>query len=491
MKVLLVRPASDRSLYADVPPLGLGYLATAARRAGAGVELWDLARGRDTRNRFRERARRLDDVDVLGFQMYSRDIRVLRSLFDEIEIPERTVVIAGGPHPSAAPVETLQLFPRIDAAFTGESERSLTGLLCGLRARDEIRWGEFDGVTHRDGDRFVSTPQVFELDLDALGPPAWDLIPPDLYHGEMMAGAARRVPVAMVPCGRGCPYHCTYCSARTVDGFRARRHSVPYMIDEFRFFRDRHGVREIKLIDDNLTVSKPYIIALADAVCAAGLDLAFAAPSGMHIHTLDDAVLHALRRMGFYSIPVALESGSQETVERMKKNLDLEHAEERIRRMVTLGFEVTAYFMLGYKDETRAELRRTLDLATRLPLTRIHLNAFFPFPGTPVHAELEREGRLQPVDWDLFNFETVNCSYAADMGIRELHAWRVWGLFRFYVLRPARLWKMFSGVRSRRQAVFIFAKAAEFLGLGRLADRFRDRLTRLPTGLRRLAAFAR
>ena len=477
MKVLLIRPVPSQPSDSDTPPIGLGYLATNLRKIGIEPELWDLANGDRVYRRFLTRMRSADDVSLAGIQVYSRDIESARRLLAQItpRLSPKAVVALGGPHPSVAPEHALDYLKRADVAFMGEAERSFTELARQLQETGEFSREQLAGLAWMESGSLRTNPQDFCKDLDSLGHPAWDLIPPSHYHAEMLSGFTKRIPAAVLPTGRGCPMRCTFCSARSIDGHMPRKHSVSHLLEDIELFCNKYGVREIRVIDDAFTVNKNYVLNFCETVSRSGFDVVFSLPIGVHINTLDEQVLDALKTIGVYNIQVALESGSQRIVDAMKKHIQLDEAVDKIRLIAAKGFLITCYFIIGYKDETVEDLKKSIRLSLRLPLARIHINSFLPFPGTEVFDQLVSEGKIKDIPWHLQHFETVNCSFAQGLSQKELTRWRIWWLIRFYILRPTYGFRLLTQVKNAKQFFFILKKSLEYFGVSKWLDRFRRR----------------
>ena len=457
MKVLLLRPPNPkRNMYASVPPLGLGYLATTFRQRGHTPDLWDLGKERFETERFVSRLRETKP-EMVGVQAYSRDISVTRDLVRTIRtaLPDSVIVI-GGPHPSTAPEHTLQYIDAADYAFVGEAEIGFADLADGKTELSEI-----PGLVRRDSDGTVLVnPPAFPDDLDGLGFPAWDLMPPNLYHGETMAGFSRLSPVGIISTSRGCPYQCSFCATKIINGRKVRYHSTDHILEEIAILTKKYGIREIKIIDDNFTTSRKRVLEFCERARRDFPGIAFSFPGGVRLDTLDDQVLEALKSTGVYSLSVAIESADTEVLRHMRKNIDLQQAREKIALIRKHGLEAVAFFIVGYPTDTEASIRRTIDFALSLDIARAHFNCFTPFPGTPAAETVKELNPEFSPRWEDLHIESPNYT-PKGISLKRLRMLRKWGLIRFY-MRPKIIFGIFRSIRSTTQLRFLFGKTLEY-----------------------------
>jgi len=459
MKILLVKPESYS--HQVVPPLGLGYLATALLRAGHDVAIVDCVRERLTVD---ELARRLRarGPSLLGVQTFSFDVERVQRLarLAKEALPHATVVL-GGPHPSGAPVETLAECPAADFAFAGEAEVGLPALVAALPRPTPAALAAVPGLVWRDGGDVRVNRAHFVEDLDSLGFPSWELMPPAGYPPAVSGFFYRRSPVAPLVVTRGCPCACSFCGGRRVNGARVRRRSPANVIEELTLLRDRYGVREFQILDDNFTGDRDHALEVCRRMVAAGLDLPWCLPNGIRLDTLDAELAAALRRAGCYEVAVGIESGSQAVLDDMQKGLTLAQIRRGVGLLRDAGVDVNGFFIVGYPWSTRADHRATIDFAVELDLLRANFTNFLPLPGTPATRRLQREGRLDRIPWSkLFYAKAVTTP--PDMTLAELKRWQRRAFLRFY-LRPRQLWRLVSDVRSFAHARILVRRSLDFL----------------------------
>ena len=125
---------------------------------------------------------------------------------------------------------------------------------------------------------------------------------------------------------------------------------------------------------------------------------------------VDREILTAMKRANVYSLSFGIESGSRNTLARMKKRLSLDKARENILIAKSMGFAVGSNCIIGYPGETVADIEESLKFFLSLPLDSMAIVNLVPFPGTEVRTICEKEGWLTPeaADWDNYYFSINN-----------------------------------------------------------------------------------
>ena len=469
MRVALVKVFS----VADevVPPFGLGYLAESVRRRGHDALVIDALRDGLGEKALVSRLAAWSP-DFVGVLLFTKDLRIVRSLLSAVRAALPGVkTCVGGPHPSAVPAETMRFFgDALDFAFAGEAETGLPSLLDALEKDCGKRGGgaaldPVPGLAWRDVAGVKANPRIFEEDLDSLEV-AWDLIPPASYPRAPHGAYYRRFPVAPIVTSRGCPYQCTFCAAECVSGRKVRRRSVENVVSEIELLRDRYGVREIHVEDDNFTGKKEYVLAFCEALRTRAPGISWTCPNGVRVDTLDREMLAAMKTSGLYFLSVGVESGSDRILKAMKKSLTVARIEEKVRLVREAGIEVSGFFMLGFPGETPEEMEETIRFALRLPLSRASFANFQPFPGCEEFARLRERGEFR-LDWDSFEPTLQSTTYApAGTSAEALRTLRKRALWRFYG-RPGIAWRMLRGIRSLDHAGWVLRRGLRWLTIER------------------------
>lgn len=405
MKVLLVKPPSP--FPTQIPPLGLGYLATALRREGHKVLIADCPReGLNPPQLLRLIADW--EPGLVGFQAFSADLPALQEISRGIRtrFPNLTMVL-GGPHPSCLPQHCFAFIPEVDFVIQGEAETGLPRLVSAL-VEGGTDLATVPGLAFRQEDTLIVNPPHFEEDLDSLGPPSWDLLKPEIQAISPHGAFVRRLPVAPQVTTRGCPFPCTFCAARRISGQPVRARSPENVLDEIAFLIKYHGIKEIHFEDDNFTFHRDFAAAVCEGILQRGLDISWCCPNGVRLDTLDTELLALMKRSGCYSISIGIESGSDNVLKRIRKRLDTVRIRTQVELVHRAGIKTTGFFIIGFPDETEKEIQETISFARSLPLDRAQFSTFLPLPGTPPFDDYLKGKTLDDVPWaDFFTTEVI------------------------------------------------------------------------------------
>lgn len=445
-----------------VPPLGLGYLATALRKNGfLDIFILDCVKERLSYDGLRCWFKKWKPK-IVGFQIFSYDFSsVVRSIdIVKQESPE-SIVLIGGPHVSATNTCALEEIKGADYGFAGEAEVGLPLLIRRLVRDEQISWEDIPGLIWRNGQAIYMNPRASIQDLDALGFPSWDLIHPASYPDTPQGGFYKKFPIASISTSRGCPYLCTFCGSGINMGRDLRLRSIKNVLDEMDILYHNFGVREFHIIDDMFNFYRERVIEFCQGIKDRKLDISYTFPNGLRLNHLDKEMLQMMRETGVYTFTVGIESGSQRILDSMKKNLTLGLIEEKINLIQSVGLESNGFFIIGYPDENIEDIKATIRFAKKLKLKRAHFSNFLPLPGTEATQRLIRSGEIKSTNWDTLFYSKVAYS---PKGItkKQLKKLQRRAFLEFY-LRPHILLKMISDIKSFTHLKMIFIRALDYL----------------------------
>jgi len=434
MRVLLVESgvaAPDRFVYQCYPPHGLMYLAAFLRDRRPGheqkiIDLMALRSGADAiDNVLREFSPDLVAIHAMSFQS-----KCMHQIAARVKAwNPRGVVAVGGPHPSAAPDQTLA-DPNINLAASGEGEETYVELVDRVAAGADLA-GIPGSAVRRDGQVQSGPERPFIADLDTLPFPAWDLVDLRAYFTDVMPNQndiTHRREVTTIFTSRACPFGCIFCHNLFGKKFRAR--SVGNVLDEMEALRDR-GVRELHLIDDCFNSDLDRARAIMRGIRERRLDLKLAFPNGLRGDRLPDDLLDLMVAAGVYKMNFGVESGSPRVQKLIRKGLSLDAIKDGISRAAARGIFTHGFFMLGFPGETAAEMEQTIAFACATDLHTAGFALLSPFPGTEVHHMALEMGKTIDYDPDDTSYMRLSANLTAetDDTVRRMHHRAHW---KFY-----------------------------------------------------------
>ena len=378
MRICLVRPLHQAPL--AQPPLALGYLSAALQQAGHQVRVLDgLNLGLDNQ----QLASRCARADLVGISTLSDYLFETVSLVERLKLQGLPVVV-GGPHASLAPARTLEQ-TGADYVVVGEGEAAMLELVGALS-----EGGRAQGIP---GVATLEQPDVTPHDpvgeLDALPFPDWDQCAPATYpRGDR--GVARKHPVAPVVTTRGCKDACSFCSVPFLWQNCVRHRSPDNVVDEIEYMMRRHGVREIRFEDENLTSRRTHIESICATLLSRGLQVSWSTPNGIRADTVDRDLLDLMRESGCHSVTFGIESASPEILRRCGKGTSINRIEQTIAVAHEAGLSTEGCFVFGLPGETEETIQHTIDFARRSKLDRARFLLLDVMPGSPlwrVHRE--------------------------------------------------------------------------------------------------------
>jgi len=452
MKVCLIKP---KSLSDHIqPPMGLAYLAASIRESHE-VTLLDMLKQSMNDQIFRDFVKERA-FDIIGLQCYTQDLPAVKHLLGLIkQHSPATLTIAGGPHPTLMPEETMTyLGDELDFILIGEGEENfplfLEQVMCDRKDYSKVpclMWRKDNTLVRNEGTRIAQ-------DLNQLPEPAWDMIKPQTYPPAQHGAFFDRFPIAPIITTRGCPFRCTFCSATQLSGRRVRTRSSESILAEMKTLYDVYGIREFHIIDDNFSANKRHATSVLQAICDSDMDISLAFPNGIKVETIDDELLLLMKKANVYLISLGIESGSDRILSLMKKRMTVDVIREKCAMIQKAGIDMAGFFVLGFPTETLEEIRRTISFSLELPLIRANYFDFLPLPGTDIYKELLETGELANVDWDHFLF--MSAPYVPKGITRnQLRNLQRLAFVRFYLTRPRILWKNISQIKSLKHFFYL------------------------------------
>lgn len=449
-KVLLICPSEAVGVYASskiriaatqfIPYISLASLAGSLFRDGADAHILDLSVERDPESALRETVENFTP-DFVGVTFTTALFESAQHIGAKVkELRPQAALIAGGVHPTTLPEDVLQN-SAFDIVCIGEGEETIREIVAGKDLKDIL------GIGYRDNGAIKINPRrPLISDMDNLPLPAWHLYDRNKYYVPRII--ARRRPVGAMETSRGCVFGCIFCN-KTVFERRFRHKSPERVVDEMEYML-KSGFREIHIWDDGFSTDLRRAKEICELIIKRKLHFAWNLPNGLRVDRLDEEFLLLLKRAGCYRVSIGVESGNQEVLDDVNKNLTLDQIRAAVKLIKKVGIESLGFFILGFPKDTEATMQESIDFAKELDLDLIKTGIIMPLPGTPLFQRWQNEGRIISYDWSKYIF------HAAESGVYRHPTLSYETIRRYYdkfyrelYLSPKFIWKRFTrGLRT-------------------------------------------
>ncbi len=400
-----------------IPDLGLGYVASALRERDISVDIVDWNPPLDE-DGYRQKLVQISPR-LVGTKVFTVNFR---AAYHTVNLIRRTlpdaIVVVGGPHPSMTEPEFLfDEFPGIDFAFRGETETSFPAFVELLRRidYDRRRIGEIQdelpcigGLVWQQDGGIQHNAAVLE-DIDEVPLPAWDLINPNrsLHRAVGQLEGGENPHVAPLLSTRGCPFACTFCGAHHVNGKKVRRRHLDGLLEEIRMVKEEYGIRQFVITDSSFILDLDYVRAFCEALLERGLDIRWECNLEAQMESDPrevDELMGLMKRSGCRKVVFSPETTSARIIRVVKKNYDPEKMRPLIRLAKKHEFNVLGFFILGFPEETLADVDDSLRFALSEPFDQVFFSLCIPLPGTEIYDDLRTRYGFEKIDWLTANY---------------------------------------------------------------------------------------
>jgi anaerobic magnesium-protoporphyrin IX monomethyl ester cyclase len=292
--------------------------------------------------------------DIVGFSVYTTNLLTSLMLAEKIKAKnDRIKIIFGGPFARRdnGIAGSIINYAYVDAVVVGEGEMALQEMVDSYEKNGKFAF--CSGTMIKIDDKIVDggiRPSIQSLD---------DLSFPDFSDFNFGIYKERLMPMLA---SRGCPHNCAFCNEksfwqdyrwRTADNIirELKQQISNYRISTFRF--------NDLLLNGNLGELEKF----CDKIIQDRIKIKW---SGyITVRKMTDELIVKMKNSGCYFIFVGIESGSQGILNKFKKGIKIEIAEELLQSFTRAGISTHTGWIVGFPDESFADFKQTIDFIKR------------------------------------------------------------------------------------------------------------------------------
>jgi anaerobic magnesium-protoporphyrin IX monomethyl ester cyclase len=313
-------------------------------------------------------------------------------------------VIWGGWHPSMFARECLQE-PCVDVSVRGQGEATFVEIVSRLSEGRSLEGCAGCTVRLADG-RIVENPARPLENVDRFRAHDYGLIPVERYF--KLKGKRQLDYIS----SQGCNFRCAFCSDPFVYGRKWVGLEPQRMALRLAELWERYRFDDVNFQDETFFTRAARVQAFARGIVDARLRFTWAATmradQGVR---LPEEVWALCKQSGLRRLLVGVESGSDEMLKRIRKDVRIEQVFRTVEKMLKHGIAGHFPFIVGFPEETDASIVATLECAKRLRalspdfLTPIYY--FKPYPGSELVQQAVARGFRLPdtlAAWSQFDY---------------------------------------------------------------------------------------
>ncbi|MBZ5677769.1 MAG: B12-binding domain-containing radical SAM protein [Acidobacteriia bacterium] len=338
-----------------------------------------------------------DAVAISSFSAQMRDAYTLADRYRELG----TKVILGGLHVTAMPEEALG---HADLIALGEGEVVWPDIVSTLQSQTSQS-------------RRIYDARNCSFDLGFAPVPSYELLDLERYNR------------LTVQTQRGCPFRCEFCASSIQISPTYKLKPTDRVMAEIRHIKSLWSRPFIEFADDNTFVNRPHSKRLMRALSKEQVRWF----TETDLSVADDAELLSLMRdSGCAQVLIGFEGTTFSALDGLEqrsnwKARQVDRYLEAIGRIQSYGITVNGCFILGLDGTGPDSFDEIARFVAESGLYDVQITVQTAFPGTPLYARLESEGRiLRDRAWELctlfdVNFQPTNMTAAElEAGLRDL-----------------------------------------------------------------------
>jgi len=410
-KIVLIFPIIELK-QRNLLPLSLLFIAAPLIEKGYDVEIIDQGTDKNWKEKLNKALQ--DNPLIVGISVLTgKQILYGLEISEIVKKQSNTKVVWGGVHPSLLPKQTLEN-RFIDLIVIGEGEETLLELVEKLDKKES--YNDVLGIGYKKNGEIKINPERCFINLDKQPKIPYYLVDIEKYVNLESSASGKPGRDLALYTSRGCPHRCAFCYNKELNKRKWRCLSAEKIVAEIKKLVNEYNITSISLQDDEFFTSLERVQKICELLLKENINVEFISSCRIdYICRMEDKLLELIRKCGFKTLELGIESGSPRMLKKIKKDITVEQVKEAVAKLKKFDIEGKYCFMAGFPRERVQDMYKSADLMrdikkinaySRIPGWRI----FTPFPGIELYKDSITEGWIPPKDlkeWAYYDFQTI------------------------------------------------------------------------------------
>ena len=340
-----------------------------------------------------------------------------------------------------AEVQMLELLDldSVDFLIGGEID-SVIGELVEYIYKDGVSIKDINNIYYKDNDGVMKPTKfhVWNENLDEVPFPARHMMNNSLY-----VRPDTNDPMATIQTSRGCPSKCIYCLSPDISGKKVRFRSPQNVFEELKECYEVYNIKNFFFKADTFTINDKWVKELCELIIHSSLYKNIQFTANSRVRPLKQETLVLMKKAGCFTIAFGFESGSQNTLDKIKKGTSVEENLRAAKWAKRAHIPLYGFFMIGCPWETRSDIDKTIKHIFEINADFIEIHIALPYYGTKLYDLCKQSNTLSgsTIGNDYFHSNTTGTKYVSKDDLIRI---RKRTLLKYY-LRPMYIIKKIGG----------------------------------------------
>ena len=233
-------------------------------------------------------------------------------------------------------------------------------------------------------------------DLDSLPYPARNLLDFD----KSPFAFTNNTPISTgIITSRGCPFSCDFCASPKFN-IRMRYRSAKSVYDEFKYIRDKYGIKQFRVIDDIFTLNKSRVLEICEMLKE--LDISYRVMG--RVDTFDADIAKALHSSGCKEVELGVENFDDVVLKLLNKRISAADSVKALQIANDCGLNSRILMMIRTPGQSQKTVPTNITFLQKVPFHMIACGYFIPIPGSKIWYNPEAYG-IEIIDRNIEHYD--------------------------------------------------------------------------------------